>query len=91
LVKFYRIHVDKIQAKQVPLIVQTTPVKFTGNDKFYSVIRCTPDNFINIKNMINESFMKFHETTARIDNLICNNNEKLKIIELAMGRFFFRT
>jgi hypothetical protein len=58
---------DRINARQVPLIVQTTTIEFTGNYQFYPIMQCSPDSLSNVKNLINQSFRQSQELTTRIE------------------------
>jgi hypothetical protein len=79
----------KMEAKQIPLILQTQVYEYDGNDQFYSVIQAITDNLLIIKNMIQESFNINQSTIHEIMEAVRTKEGELNIFSLTRDRDIF--
>jgi hypothetical protein len=79
----------KIKGNLIPLIAQTKPLQFDGNDQCYSILKLIPDDLMIIKNMVQESFNQNQIMIQSIKDSISKGNNKLELLRVTHMRDFF--
>jgi uncharacterized protein (DUF488 family) len=79
----------KIKASQIPLIAQTKPLQFDGNDECCSILRVIPNDLAIIKNMIQGSFNQNQIMIQNIKDLISEGNNRIELLRVTHYRDFF--